>query len=270
MQIAIAASISNEHDAQFVVDAERLGASSVWVAEAWGYDALTPLAFLAARTSTIKLGSGIVQIGTSGPQVREGWHGVPFANPVQSTRETIEIVRKAAAGERLDYEGKIYRLPLPGGAGRAIRSMAPPTMIPMYVAALGPRNLELTGELAEGWIGNAFIPERGAGFIDSIRTGAARSGRNVSDMDLLIPVGVEFTEDVETAARRNADGYAFTIGAMGSAAAEAVPALRPLARYARLPFIRSLVEPVYDMVAKNRHRLALLFGDGACVPRRRT
>ncbi len=243
MRIAIGASIAGPDDAEFVVDAERLGVHSVWVAEAWGYDALTPLAYLAARTATIKLGTGIVQIGartpamlamsamsmqalsggrfllglgTSGPQIMEGWHGVEFANPVQSTRETIEIVRRAVAGERLSYDGQVYQLPRPGGAGKAIRSMAPATSVPMYVAALGPRNLELTGELADGWIGNAFIPERGAPFLDSIRSGADRAGRSITEIDMLIPVGVEFTDDVDEAARRNADGYAFTIGAMGS------------------------------------------------------
>ena len=243
MRIAIGASLLGPDDAQFVVEAERLGVDSVWVAEAWGYDALTPLAYLAACTSTIKLGTGIVQIGartpamlamsamslqalsggrfllglgTSGPQIMEGWHGVAFANPVQSTRETIEIVRKAVAGERLSYDGQVYHLPLPGGAGKAIRSMVPATTVPMYVAALGPKNLALTGELADGWIGNAFIPERGASFVDAIRAGAELAGRSLDDIDLLIPVGVEFTDDVDEAARRNADGYAFTIGAMGS------------------------------------------------------
>lgn len=231
-------------DADFVVEAERLGVSTVYIAEAWGTDALTPLAYLAARTSTIGLATGIIQIGartpamlamsamtmqglsdgrfilglgTSGPQVMEGWHGVRFRSPVAATRETIEIVRQVATGDRLSHQGDIYQLPLPGSAGRAMRSMLPPVEIPIYIAALGPRNLELTGELANGWIGNAFLPEHADAFLSHLRGGAARSGRSVTDIDLVIPVSVEFTDDVDEAARRHAGGYAFTIGAMGSA-----------------------------------------------------
>lgn len=241
MRVAIGAVVNEEADVDFVVQAERLGADSVWVPEAWGHDALTPLAYLAARTKTIRLGTGIVQVGartpamlamsaasmqslshgrfllglgTSGPQIMEGWHGVAFGSPVQATRETIEIVRMATSGVRVEYEGEVFTVPRQGA--RAIRSMAPPTTVPMYIAALGPRNLELTGELGDGWIGNAFIPERGSVFIDSLRAGATRSGRSLSEVDLLMPVGVEFTDDFDEAARRHAGGYAFTIGAMGS------------------------------------------------------
>jgi len=246
MQIGIAAHVASQQDADFVREAERIGATSVWVAEAWGQDALTPLAFLAAQTEQINLGSAIAQlgartpamlamsamslqllsggrfrlgIGTSGPQVMEGWHGVRFDAPVTMTRETIEIVRMVMAGERLSYEGRAYQLPLPAGQGRAIRSMLPPAAVPIYVAALGPRNLELTGELADGWIGNAFMPEHADAFLGRLRAGAAKANRSLADLDLVIPVGVEFTVDEDTAAvaaRRHARGYAFTIGAMGS------------------------------------------------------
>jgi F420-dependent oxidoreductase-like protein len=244
LRVAIATSMREPSDADFVVDAERLGVSSVYIAEAWGTDALTPLAYLAARTTTIRLATGIIQIGartpamlamsamtmqglsggrfilglgTSGPQVMEGWHGVRFRSPVAATRETIEIVRQVARGDRLSHQGSIYQLPLPDSAGRAIRSMLPAVEIPIYVAALGPRNLELTGELADGWIGNAFMPEHADAFLTHLRDGAARSGRSVTEIDLVIPVSVEFTDDVDEAGRRHAGGYAFTIGAMGSA-----------------------------------------------------
>src|SRR5882757_6800767 len=243
MQVGIGAVVSKPGDADFVVEAEKLGAASVWAPEAWGHDALTPLAYLAARTTTIKLGSGIVQVGartpamlamsamsmqslsngrfllglgTSGPQVMEGWHGVRFRAPVTATRETIDIVRTVARGERLEHAGEVYQLPLPDGPGRALRSMMPSTEVPIYVAALGPRNLELTGELADGWIGNAFVPEHAGVFLDHLANGAALAGRSLADLDLLIPVAVEFTDDVDEAARRHARGYAFTIGAMGS------------------------------------------------------
>jgi F420-dependent oxidoreductase-like protein len=246
MEVGIAAHVASQADADFVRDAERVGATSAWVAEAWGQDALTPLAYLAARTERIALGSAIAQlgartpamlamsamslqllsggrfrlgIGTSGPQVMEGWHGVRFDAPLAVTRETIEIVRMIAAGERLSHVGRAYQLPLPGGQGRAIRTMLPPASVPVYVASLGPRNLELTGELADGWIGNAFMPEHAEVFLDRLRAGAARANRSLADIDLVIPVSVQITADEDAAveaARRHARGYAFTIGAMGS------------------------------------------------------
>jgi F420-dependent oxidoreductase-like protein len=243
MQVGISALIGSPADAGFVCEAERLGATSAWVPETWAQDALTPLGYLAARTSTIRLGSAIAQlgarspamlamsamslqllsggrhllgIGVSGPQVMEGWHGVRFAAPVQRTRETIEIVRMIARGDRLSYHGSVYQLPLPDGPGRALRSPLGEVALPIYVAALGPRNLQLTGELADGWIGNTFIPEQAAVFVDPIAAGAANAGRQLADLELVIPVAVEFSGDPEQAARRHAAGYAFTMGAMGS------------------------------------------------------
>ncbi len=118
----------------------------------------------------------------------EGWHGVRFVSPVEATRETIQIVRTIASGERLDHQGAVYQVPLPGGAGRPIRSMAAPAVIPIYLAALGPKNLALTGELADGWIGNAFMPETASAFLDHLRVGAGRAGRGLDDLDLVIPV----------------------------------------------------------------------------------
>jgi F420-dependent oxidoreductase-like protein len=245
MRVAIAAGGAGRDAVEFVLEAERLGADSVWVAEAWGFDAFTPLAFLAARTSRIHLATGIAQLGartpamlamtamsmqalsggrfrlglgTSGPQIMEGWHGVRFRAPIATTRETIEIVRTIASGERLVHDGDVYPLPLPDSAGpaRGIRSMAPPTEVPIYVAALGPRNLELTGELADGWLANAFLAEAASAFLEPLARGASRSGRTVADLDVVVPVAVEVTDDEEEAARRHARGYAFTIGAMGS------------------------------------------------------
>jgi F420-dependent oxidoreductase-like protein len=243
VRIAVATSGVSDDDLTFVLEAERLGADSVWMAEAWGHDAFTPLAFLAARTSRIRLATGIAQLGartpallamsamsmqalsggrfllglgTSGPQVMEGWHGVRFTAPLAMTRETIEILRTVTAGERLVHDGAVYPLPLPDSAGRAIRSSAPPTPVPVYLAALGPRNLALTGELADGWLANAFMPETASAFLEPLAEGATRAGRAVSELDVVVPVGVEFTDDEEEAARRHARGYAFTIGAMGN------------------------------------------------------
>ncbi|MEP7024955.1 MAG: LLM class flavin-dependent oxidoreductase [Actinomycetota bacterium] len=243
MQVGISALVQTPQDAAFVRDAERLGAASAWIPETWAQDALTPLAYLAGQTTRIKLGSSIVQlgarspanlamsamslqllsggrfllgVGVSGPQVMEGWHGVRFGSPLAMTRETIGIVRTIAGGGRLQHDGRVYQLPLPGGPGRALRSPLEPAHVPIYVAALGPRNLELTGELADGWIGNTFIPEQAPVFLDRLGAGAARAGRDLSGLDLVIPVAVEFTDDPGAAARRHARGYAFTIGAMGA------------------------------------------------------
>jgi F420-dependent oxidoreductase-like protein len=243
MRVAIGAVVATQDDVDYVVEAERVGVTSVWVPEAWGQDALTPLAYLAAITTKIKLATGIAQmgartpamlamsamsmqllsggrfllgLGTSGPQVMEGWHGIRLQSPISATRETIEIVRAVARGDRLSHVGDTYQLPLADGPGKALRSMMSPVEVPIYVAALGPRNLELTGELADGWLGNAFIPEHADAFLESLAVGAARAGRTVADLDLVIPAAVEFTDDVDEAAQRHARGYAFTIGAMGS------------------------------------------------------
>jgi F420-dependent oxidoreductase-like protein len=231
---------------EFAVAAEKLGVDSVWIPEVWGYDALTGLAYLAAKTTTLKLGTFVVQlgsrspamlatsalslqelsdgrfllgVGTSGPRVMEGWHGVRFRKPVETTRETIEIVRIVSRGERLEHPGEIYPLPLPDSSGAALKPMVRPRHVPIYVAAMGPRNLRLTGELADGWLGNAFIPEAAEVFLGPLREGAERAGRLLADLDLVAPVAVEFHADdasADAAARRHADGYAFTIGAMGT------------------------------------------------------
>jgi F420-dependent oxidoreductase-like protein len=232
--------------AEFAVAAERIGVTSLWVPEVWGYDALTGLAYLAAKTSSINLGTFVVQlgsrspamlatsalslqalsggrfllgIGTSGPRVMEGWHGVRFRKPVQTTRETIEIVRIVSRGERLEHAGEVYPLPLPDSRGAALRPMLKPDHVPVYVAAMGPQNLRLTGELADGWLGNAFIPEAAEVFLAPLREGAQQAGRTLDQLDLVAPVAVEFHDDqaaADAAARRHADGYAFTIGAMGT------------------------------------------------------
>jgi F420-dependent oxidoreductase-like protein len=229
----------------YVAEAERLGVDDVWSAEAWGHDAVTPLAFLAARTSRVRLGTGIMQAGTrtpalvamtamslaamsgnrfvlglgvSGPQVIEGWHGLRFDRPVQRMREIIEIVRLVARGERLAYRGKIYELPLPGGEGRAIRSGAPPVpSIPIYLATLSPKSLELTGEVADGWLGTSFMPEHARIFFEPLAAGAARAGRRLADLDLQAGGVAAFGDDVERLVAERKPGLAFTLGAMGSA-----------------------------------------------------
>src|SRR5579859_694543 len=229
----------------YAVEAERLGIDMAWTAETWGYDGATPLAYLAAKTSRLRLGTGIMQIGArtpamvamtalslsalshdrfmlglgvSGPQVIEGWHGVPFARPLQRTRETIDIVRIVTRGERLAYSGQIYHLPLPGGEGKALLPAAQPRPhLPIYLATLGPKSLELTGELADGWLGTSFIPEHASLFFDPIAAGATRAGRTLADLDLQVAAGVvAFSDDVESLIAPRKPGLAFTLGAMGS------------------------------------------------------
>ncbi|BBY98149.1 LLM class flavin-dependent oxidoreductase [Mycolicibacterium fallax] len=233
---------------EFAQAAEEIGVDSLWAPEIWGYDALTGLSYLAARTSTIGLGTFVVQlgsrtpamlagsalslqqlsggrftlgIGVSGPRVMEGWHGVRFEHPVRRTRETIDIVRMIARGERLRYDGEEYRLPLPDSRGAALVPALLPAELPVYVAAMGPANLRLTGELADGWLGNAFIPELAEVFLGPLAEGAARAGRDPSALDLVAPVALEVTDDqtrVEALIGEHAAGYAFTIGAMGAGA----------------------------------------------------
>jgi F420-dependent oxidoreductase-like protein len=247
MRVAISLRVANdgwEEASRYVVEAERLGVDCVWSAESWGHDAVTPLAFVAARTSRIQLGSGIMQAGTrtpaliamtamslaamsggrfllglgvSGPQVIEGWHGIRFDQPLQRMRETIEIVRQATRGERVSYKGRVYELPLPGGEGKALRSAAKPQPnIPIYLATLSPKSLEMTGEIADGWLGTSFMPEHARVFFDHLETGARRAGRSLAQLDLQAGGFVAFSDDAERLIPARKPGLAFSLGAMGS------------------------------------------------------
>ena len=233
-----------EHVA-FVTEAEKLGVDAAWSAEAWGQDAVTPLAYLAARTERIRLGTGIMQIsartpsmtamtalslaaisgdrfllglGVSGPQVVEGLQGRPFRAPLTRLRETVDIVRLAFAGERIRYDGKHHRLPLPGGEGKALRlAQGANPNIPIYLATLGPKALVYTGEAADGWLGTSFVPNAADAHLAHIRQGAEAVGRSMRDIDIQVGGTVGFGDAEELAAPLKA-GLAFTLGAMGSAA----------------------------------------------------
>jgi F420-dependent oxidoreductase-like protein len=230
---------------EVVQEAERLGYDSVWAAEAYGSDAATVLAWLAAGTSTIKLGSAIFQmpgrspamtamtaatidelsggrmllgIGSSGPQVAEGWHGQPFARQLQRTREYVAVVRKALDRERLEFKGETLELPLPGGPGKALKLMIGPVQerIPIYLAAIGPKNTALAGEIADGWIPTFFSPEHVAEFRALLEEGAARSGRSLENFDIAPTVQVYVSDDRELARNLMRPGLALYIGGMGS------------------------------------------------------
>jgi len=230
--------------ADLTVEAERLGVDQAWSAEAWGMDAIVPLAFMAARTEKIKLGTGILQIssrvpsmiamtaqsmatvskgrfilglGVSGPQVVEGLHGQSFAKPLGRLRECVDVIKMGLRGDKLEYDGEHYLLPRPGGEGKPIRLSQPPQPdLPLYLATLGPKSLEFTGEVANGWLGTSFIPEHAEVFFEPMRRGAEKAGRNFSDIDIQIGGSIEIGDDIDKLIAARKPGMAFTLGAMGS------------------------------------------------------
>jgi F420-dependent oxidoreductase-like protein len=240
------------HDANsivtFAVEAEKLGLDVCWVAEAWGTDAPSALGYLAARTDRMLLGSGVVQVGTrspvvvaqtaitlsnlsagrfllglgaSGPQVIEGLHGVSFSRPLTRLRETVEIVRQVFAGGKILYSGKEFQIPHPGGEAVPMRlSTRPEHDIPIYLAALSPAMLRLTGEIADGWLGTSFVPE-GAGdaYFAHLDDGLAAAGRTRADIDICQGAEVAFAADEDELTSMVADRkkeLAFSLGGMGS------------------------------------------------------
>ena len=225
--------------------AEALGFDSVWAAEAYGSDAATVLAWLAARTTTIKLGSGIFQIpgrsaamtamtaatldtlsggrfllglGTSGPQVSEGFHGVRFARQLQRTREYVAVVRKALGREKVEFHGETIELPLPDGPGKALKLTIRPVQeqIPILLAVLGPKNVALAGEIADGWLPVFFSPEHTAALRGPLEEGAARAGRSLDDFRICPSVNVMISDDVESARNAVRPVLALYVGGMGS------------------------------------------------------
>jgi F420-dependent oxidoreductase-like protein len=246
MRVAVSTGLGHgdrDEALSYVLEAERLGVSSVWSSEAWGTDAVTPLAYLAARTKQIKLGTSIMQsgtrspaliamtaltlaalsddrfllgLGTSGPQVIEGWHGVRYRPAVTRLRETVEIVRMAVRGERVVYRGKVYELPLPDGEGRALKAAAAPRDVPIYLATLSPRSLEITGAIADGWLASAFMPDHAEAFFEPMRRGAEAAGRRFDAIDRHGGGVVAFGDDLDRLIAPRKPGFAFEIGAMGS------------------------------------------------------
>jgi F420-dependent oxidoreductase-like protein len=231
---------------EFAVEASKLGLDVCWVAEAWGADAPSPLGYLAARTGTMLLGSGVIQVGTrspvliaqtamtlahlsggrfllglgvSGPQVMEGLHGVPFGHPLARMRETVEIVRAVFTGEKVSYAGRQYQVPL--GDGRPMRVSLPPVSVPVYLAALSPRMLELTGEVADGWLGTSFVPEGASAYFTHLDAGLARAGRTRASLDVCQGAEINLVDEAGLAAAvaGRKKELAFSLGGMGTASA---------------------------------------------------
>ncbi len=228
---------------EWVQHAEKLGCNMAFSAEAWWSDAVTPLAFLADKTETIKLATGIMQttartpamtamtaltlhdltggrfvlgLGASGPQVVEGLHGVKYNPALSRLRDTVNICRMIFRGEKVNYEGKAITLPLPDSEGKAIKIAHDPTDLPIYLATLGPNSLKYTGEAANGWLGTSFSPDHPEAHLSYIQEGAEKGGRSIEDVDLCVSVRVEFGDDVDAMIDKRRPAVAFNMGGMGS------------------------------------------------------
>jgi F420-dependent oxidoreductase-like protein len=232
---------------QLVREAERLGYDSVWTAEAYGSDAVTVLAWLAGQTERIRLGTGIMQmparspamtamtaatldqlssgrvllgLGSSGPQVAEGWHGQRFARQLQRTRDYVAVVRMALRRERVEYHGETLELPLREGPGKALKLTIGPVQerIPVYLAAIGPRNTTLAAEIADGWLPVLFSPEHVAAFRPLLDEGFARAGggKGPEAFDIAPTVSAMVDDDREAARDAMRPFLALYVGGMGS------------------------------------------------------
>jgi len=237
--------VSAQDNMDMVMEAERLGFSVVWAAEAYGNDAATVLTWIAAKTEKIDVGSAIFQIpartpamaamtaatidtlsqgrfrlglGVSGPQVSEGWHGAKFDKPIGRTREYIDIIRLAFARERVSYDGEHYTLPLPDGPGKPLKMIIHPVRdhMPIYLAAIGPKNLELAGEKCDGWLAIFFDPEFAQEQIASVRTGMDKAGRSDAPFDIVPTAPVVIGDDVKACADPVRGYAALYVGGMGS------------------------------------------------------
>ena len=234
---------SAEEQLALAVLGEELGLDSVWIAEAWGQDAVSVLGYLAARTERIGLGSGVMQIparkatatamaaatldvlsggrfrlglGLSGPQVSEGWYGEPFVDNLARTREYVSVVRRALAREPV-------ALPLPEGRpglgqGKALKLLTKPVQerLPIYLGSVGPKAIVQAGEIADGWLPGFFDPARPEVLMDPLREGLQRAGRTLDDIDVAPAVPVAVADDVSEARHAVRPWIAFYLGAMGS------------------------------------------------------
>jgi F420-dependent oxidoreductase-like protein len=229
---------------------EKQGVDLALVAEAYSYDAVSQLGYLAAKTSTIELGSGVfpiytrtptllamtaagldyvsdgrfrLGIGTSGPQVMEGFHGVPFDAPMGRTREVVEICRQVWRREKVSHQGKNYQIPLPPdrgtGLGKSLRLINHPVRerIPIHIASLGEQNVALTAEIAEGWQPIFYYPERADRvWGDALRAGTAKRDPALGELDVMVGVSLAIGDDVEERLNWAKPQLALYIGGMGA------------------------------------------------------
>ncbi len=229
---------------------ERAGLDTLWVAEAYGFDSPTLMGYLAARTETVEIGSAILNVysrtpgalaqtaagldnvsggrailglGASGPQVIEGWHGMPYDRPLTRTREVVEIVRAALRRETLDYHGKVFDLPLPSdqglGLGKPLKLLTKPerSAVPIYVAALGEKNVAGTAEYADGWLPFMFAPEKAESvWGDSLRAGAAKRPDHLAPLEIVAGGMVAIGDDVKGMLDFARPMFALYIGGMGA------------------------------------------------------
>ena len=240
-----------EEQIDLAVLGDRLGLECVWISEAWGQDAVSVLGNLAARTERIKLGSGLMQIparqptatamaavtldvlskgrfrlglGLSGPQVSEGWYGVEFAKPVTRTREYIEIVRAALDGDKVEYQGEFWHLPLAAdeglGLGRPLRLLARPIQerLPIYLGAIGPKAVEQVGALADGWLPFMYSPVNPDILREPLLRGIESAGRAISDVNIAAVVPTAVADTVDEARDAARPWLTFYLGAMGAKA----------------------------------------------------
>ncbi|MFL6026489.1 MAG: LLM class F420-dependent oxidoreductase [Friedmanniella sp.] len=225
--------------------AESLGFEVVWAAEAYGSDSPTVLAWLAAQTSRIHLGSGVMQVparspamtamtaasldvlsggrfrlglGVSGPQVSEGWHGVRFDQPLARTREYLAVLDLALSRRTVTFEGAHYRLPLPDGPGKPLKLTIAPVRphIPTYLAAVGPKNLELAGELTDGWLAVFYAPDFAAEQLAAVAAGRRKVGRTLEGFDVVPTVPLVVGADPRACADPVRGYAALYLGGMGS------------------------------------------------------
>lgn len=237
--------LADPHALALVQEAENLGFSVCWAAEAYGSDAVSVLSWLASRTSRMDIGSAIMQIpartpamtamtaatlddlsegrfrlglGVSGPQVSEGWHGVKFDKPLTRTKEYVEIVEKVWRRERVTASGEYYQLPLPDGPGIPIKLIIRPRRphIPIYLAATGPRAITQAAEIADGWLALFYSSDQAPTAMPLLREGRARAGKDLESFDVVATVPIAGGEDAHEAADAVRDYAALYVGGMGS------------------------------------------------------
>ncbi|PBI91948.1 F420-dependent glucose-6-phosphate dehydrogenase [Rhodococcus erythropolis] len=237
--------LANPHSLLLAQEAERLGFSVCWAAEAYGSDSVSVLGWLAAHTSTIDLGSSIMQIpartpamtamtaatldllsngrfrlglGPSGPQVTEGWHGVRSDHPLARIREYVGILEQVWRRDRVSSNGPYYPLPLPDGPGKPLKLIIRPRRerIPLYLAATGPKAIELAGEIADGWHALFFSPDQSDDALSRIRAGRRTSDKDLNSFDVVATVPIAVDESLDTAADQIREYVALYVGGMGS------------------------------------------------------